>query len=179
MAKKNKESGRSKVEKDLRATVKKLRRRLDSAESAVERWRAKATKHKSRSAAAQAESEELRERLDQAMAARPAQAPTKAAVKTPAKAAVKTPAKAAVKAPAKGATKPAAKASTRASKRPAATPAAKPTARTTAKTSRRPAATRTGPDESWTLSALRAEARSRGLTGYSRESKARLLARLG
>jgi lysophospholipase len=163
MAKKNKKSGRSKVEKDLRATVKKLRRRLDSAESAVERWRAKATKHKSRSAAAQAESEQLRERLDQAMAARPAQAPTKAAVKTPAKAAVKTPAKAAVKAPAKRATKP----------------AAKPTARTTAKTSRRPAATRTGPDESWTLSALRAEARSRGLTGYSRESKARLLARLG
>jgi lysophospholipase len=32
------------------------------------------------------------------------------------------------------------------------------------------------PDESWTVAALRAEARSRGITGYSRKSKAELLA---
>jgi hypothetical protein len=35
-----------------------------------------------------------------------------------------------------------------------------------------------GPDDSWTVTALRAEARSRGLAGYSRKSKAELLAAL-
>jgi lysophospholipase len=35
-----------------------------------------------------------------------------------------------------------------------------------------------GPDESWTVADLRAEARKRGLTGYSRKSKAELLAEL-
>jgi hypothetical protein len=35
-----------------------------------------------------------------------------------------------------------------------------------------------GPDDSWTLAALRAEARTRGLTGYSRKTKADLLAEL-
>ncbi|MCY7401360.1 MAG: hypothetical protein LH477_10440 [Nocardioides sp.] len=34
------------------------------------------------------------------------------------------------------------------------------------------------PDDSWTLTALRAEARSRGLAGYSRKPKADLLAEL-
>ena len=35
-----------------------------------------------------------------------------------------------------------------------------------------------GPDESWTVPALRAEAKKRGLTGYSRKTKAQLLAEL-
>ncbi|UDY24945.1 hypothetical protein [Nocardioides sp. Kera G14] len=35
-----------------------------------------------------------------------------------------------------------------------------------------------GPDETWTLAALRAEAKERGVTGYSRKSKAELLALL-
>ncbi len=35
-----------------------------------------------------------------------------------------------------------------------------------------------GPDESWTVAALRAEAKKRGLTGYSRKTKAQLLAEL-
>jgi predicted membrane-bound mannosyltransferase len=34
------------------------------------------------------------------------------------------------------------------------------------------------PDESWTVTALRAEARRRGVTGYSRKTKAQLLADL-
>jgi hypothetical protein len=34
------------------------------------------------------------------------------------------------------------------------------------------------PDDSWTLTALRAEARARGLAGYSRKPKAELLAEL-
>jgi lysophospholipase len=43
-----------------------------------------------------------------------------------------------------------------------------------------PGAPRAGsrPDDSWTVTALRAEARRRGLTGYSRKSKADLLAEL-
>jgi chromosome segregation ATPase len=40
------------------------------------------------------------------------------------------------------------------------------------------AATPTEPDESWTVTALRAEARKRGLAGYSRKTKAELLAEL-
>jgi lysophospholipase len=35
-----------------------------------------------------------------------------------------------------------------------------------------------GPDDSWTVADLRAEAKKRGLTGYSRKSKAELLAEL-
>jgi hypothetical protein len=35
------------------------------------------------------------------------------------------------------------------------------------------------PDESWTVADLRAEAKKRGLTGYSRKSKAELLRELG
>jgi hypothetical protein len=41
-----------------------------------------------------------------------------------------------------------------------------------------PPAAAVGPDESWTVSDLRAEAKKRGLTGYSRKSKAELLAQL-
>jgi lysophospholipase len=36
----------------------------------------------------------------------------------------------------------------------------------------------TGPDDSWTVADLRAEAKRRGLTGYSRKTKAELLAQL-
>ncbi len=35
------------------------------------------------------------------------------------------------------------------------------------------------PDDSWTVAQLRAEARTRGLTGLSRKTKAELLAALG
>jgi hypothetical protein len=52
---------------------------------------------------------------------------------------------------------------------------------TSASPSSVPAASPSGPsspDESWTVAALRAEARKRGLTGYSRKTKAELLAEL-
>lgn len=42
----------------------------------------------------------------------------------------------------------------------------------------RPAQDVTGPDESWTVVALKDEARARGLTGFSRLSKSELLATL-
>lgn len=41
-----------------------------------------------------------------------------------------------------------------------------------------PAPRAAGPDESWTVARLRAEAKARGLTGYSRKTKAELLADL-
>ena len=36
-----------------------------------------------------------------------------------------------------------------------------------------------GPDDTWTVADLRAEAKRRGMTGYSRKTKAELLAELG
>ncbi|MFZ2012515.1 MAG: hypothetical protein WAV00_01680 [Nocardioides sp.] len=39
-------------------------------------------------------------------------------------------------------------------------------------------ARRTAPDESWTVTQLRAEARAKGVPGYSRQTKAQLLAAL-
>jgi chromosome segregation ATPase len=41
-----------------------------------------------------------------------------------------------------------------------------------------PASGAAGPDESWTVTRLRAEARTRGVAGYSRKTKAQLLADL-
>ena len=50
-------------------------------------------------------------------------------------------------------------------------PARRPGPRTTPETA-------AGPDESWTVTRLRAEARARGIAGYSRKTKAQLLADL-
>lgn len=41
-----------------------------------------------------------------------------------------------------------------------------------------PSGTAAGPDDSWTVSDLKSEAKRRGLTGYSRMNKAELLAHL-
>ena len=51
---------------------------------------------------------------------------------------------------------------------PAATPTPAPT----------PTGRATGPDDSWTVTRLRAEARARGVVGYSRKTKAQLIADL-
>jgi hypothetical protein len=158
-----KKSGKSDgAVKDLKAKVAKLRRRLDTAEVAIDRWRSKARKHKANAASAQAETERLRKRLDRetAPAAPATSAPRKTATKTtPRKAATKT-------APKKAATKRAKSPA----KRPATSPAARPAAG--------PSAAGGAPDATWTLSALRAEAKRRQLTGYSRATKAQLLTRL-
>ena len=44
--------------------------------------------------------------------------------------------------------------------------------------SRAPSSTPSAPDDSWTVADLRAEAKQRGLTGYSRKTKAQLVAEL-
>jgi hypothetical protein len=56
--------------------------------------------------------------------------------------------------------------------RAAPTPATPSAASTTASTNA------SAPDDSWTVADLRAEAKKRGLTGYSRKTKAQLLAEL-
>ena len=66
----------------------------------------------------------------------------------------------------------------RAASAPAATtPAAAPKAAVPAPTAQAtpPPRRATTPDDSWTVTALRAEARSRGVAGYSRKSKDQLL----
>jgi hypothetical protein len=159
-----KKSGKSDgAVKDLKAKVAKLRRRLDTAEVAIDRWRSKARKHKANAASAQAETERLRKRLDRetAPSAPATSAPRKTATKTaPRKATTKT-------TPKKPATKTAPR---KAAKRPSTSPAARPAAG--------PSAADGAPDATWTLSALRAEAKRRQLTGYSRATKAQLLTRL-
>jgi hypothetical protein len=49
---------------------------------------------------------------------------------------------------------------------------------TSSAASRTASSAASGPDDSWTVADLRAEAKKRGLTGYSRKSKADLLAEL-
>jgi hypothetical protein len=137
-----------KAERELKATVKKLRRRLDSAESATERWRGKAKKHKANAAKATAESGRLRKRLEATSAEKAGSKQAPAATVGPARSAPASKAPGAKRAPAE-------------------------------KAAAGPAFVRsTAPDATWTLAALRAEARARGLSGYSRSSKAALLAQL-
>ena len=158
--KKSGSSSSSKAEKKLQRTVEKLSRRLDAAEADAKQWRKKAKKHQEVASGAKDESSRLRKRLDKATVPEQAATPPPV-VAAPAK---KAPAKKtapAKKAPAKKAT---------AKKAPAKkAPAKKAPAKT---------ASAGGPDATWTLTALRAEARSRGLSGYSRASKSQLLARL-
>lgn len=132
MAKKKKSGKTPKAERELKATVKKLRSRLDAAESATDRWRDKARKHKANAATATAESGRLRKRLEKGSAE----------------------------------SGPATKAADPKSGRPRKAAAKTPAARSDT------------PDATWTLAALRAEARTRGLSGYSRSTKAQLLVRL-
>ena len=116
------------AEKDLRAQVGKLQKRLDRATKSADRWKAKARKAQASSAKAEKRVVKLTKRLD-----RPSSSdaqPTRSA---------------------------------------GPTPAVQP----------RPlAAVPSGPDETWTLAALKDEARTRKVTGFSRMSKADLLAAL-
>jgi hypothetical protein len=113
----SKKSGATK--KDLKASVKKLRAKLDRADAKAERWKGVARRHEKAAAEAQATVKELRKRLDEASSAGSG---TEAEPETAA-----------------------------------------------------PASPSAAPDESWTVVRLRAEARSRGLTGFSGKSKAELL----
>jgi hypothetical protein len=105
------------TEKDLRAKAEKLRSKLDRAEAKAQRWKGVARRHEKAANESRATVKKLRKRLD--------------------------------------------KASSEGSVPEAAAPAAVSSA--------------AGPDETWTVVRLRAEARSRGLTGLSGKSKAELL----
>jgi hypothetical protein len=136
------------AERELKAEIKKLKARLAAAEKSAETWKARAKENKSSAAGAKSELSGLRRSLKKA------EASTKK-WKDRAKAALPL-APAAPAAPA---------ASTAAAAEPAPVEIMAPT-------------TPSMPDDTWTLTALRAEARARKLPGYSRKSKADLLAEL-
>jgi hypothetical protein len=127
-------------DKDLKATVEKLRSRLDKAEASAKRWKKEARRQKQAAAQSDRQVKKLSKRLDKA--SRPAESPedgSRPKVVTP-QVVVNPEAASATDAPASAAI---------------------------------------SPDATWTVLQLRAEARSRGLTGLSRKSKAELLSALG
>jgi len=107
------------TDKQLKGEVKKLRVKLERAGAKVERWKKRARRSEKDAADSRATVKKLRKRLENASAA--------------------------------------------------AAPQALPTAAAAS------AETSGNPDETWTVVRLRAEARSRGLTGLSGKSKAQLL----
>ena len=127
-------------DKDLKATVKKLRARLDKAEASAKRWKKEARLQKEAAARSDRQVKKLSKRLDKA--SRPVES-------------------------AEGGTRP-----------KVARPQVivNPDAPSTTDA---PASAASSPDATWTVLQLRAEARSRGLTGLSRKSKAELLTALG
>jgi hypothetical protein len=161
------------AEKQLKATVKKLRAQLAVAEKSAEKWKSRAKDHKSVAVGAKSELTAMRRRLDKAEAN---------VAKWKERAQAKAPTTAGLLAPPKDG---APKAATSAPSPVAAPPASPVTAPTAAQSAPRNVVTSAAPssgarpDDSWTVTALRAEARSRGVVGYSRKTKAQLLADLG
>jgi hypothetical protein len=138
------------AERELKAEIKKLKARLAAAEKSAETWKERAKDHKSSAAGANSELSAMRRSLKKA------EASTKK-WKDRAKAALAS--------------------SSAAAAAPVAAPAA--AAADPAPVEIMAPTTPSTPDETWTLTALRAEARARKLPGYSRKSKADLLAELG
>lgn len=160
MAKKTK-AKKSTVEKDLRAKLKKVRAQLSVAEKSAEKWKHRARKQQKDAASLTSELTAVRRRAAKAeSAAEKWKGRATSAGTTPA---------AAPKAEAPKAEAPKAAAPKAAAPAPAA-PAASSQAASPGRA--------TTPDDSWTVTALRAEARSRGVAGYSRKTKAQLLADL-
>jgi hypothetical protein len=127
-------------DKDLKATVKKLRTRLDKAEASAKRWKKEARRQQEAAARSDRQVQKLSKRLDKASrAAESSEVGTRPKVVIPQ--VVVNP------------------------EAPSMTDA--------------PATAAISPDATWTVLELRAEARSRGLTGLSRKSKAELLSALG
>lgn len=134
------------AEKQLKATVKKLRSKLDRADAREERLRSKAARLEETATELEAQVKKLKKRNKRLeKTARPAERQKSAVTKEPSIVPE------------------------------AATPPLATVDPSLADTSQ-PAA---GPDASWTVVQLRAEARSRGLTGLSGKSKAQLLDALG
>jgi hypothetical protein len=149
MAKKQK-SASSSAEKQLKAAVKKLKSQLAAAEKSAEKWKARAQDRKAVASSIKAELAGVRRRLEKAEASvlKWKDRASQPVARTHL-AAVPDPAPTAVVADA----------------------GADPVTGAVTGTS-------TVPDESWTVTALRAEARSRGISNYSRKSKAELVAEL-
>ena len=154
MAKKKNASASRAADKELIAKLTKARAKREEAEASAQKWKKRAQARRKDVKRLQAELDDVRRQL----------ATAEASVRGAAGATTTAPAK---KAPARKA--PARKA-------PAKKSPAKKAPVTRAGTRSRGQAARA--DDSWTLTALRAEARSRGLAGYSRKSKAQLLAAL-
>jgi len=149
MAKKKKASASRAADKELIAKLTKARAKREEAEASAQKWKKRAKARRKEVKGLQAELDDVRRQL----------ATAEASVRGAAGATTTAPAK---KAPAR--------------KAPAKKSPAKKAPVTRAGTRSRGQAARA--DDSWTLTALRAEARSRGLAGYSRKSKAQLLAAL-
>ena len=132
MAKKKQRSGAESAERQLKATVKKLKAQLAGAEKSAEKWKARAKEQQSKAAGTRSELTATRRRLAKAEA-RASKWKGRARAALVAGAPVPPPAVAG-----RSAT----------------------------------------PDDTWTVTALRAEARTRGLPGYSRKTKVQLLAEL-
>ena len=132
MAKKKQRSEAESAEKQLKATVKKLKSQLAGAEKSAEKWKARAKEQESKAAGTRSELTAARRRLTKAEAR-------------------------------------AAKWKDRARAAPAVVAPVPPPA---------VAGRSATPDDTWTVTALRAEARTRGLPGYSRKTKVQLLADL-
>jgi len=141
------------AEKELKAQVKKLRSRLEASDAKVARWKKKADRFEKAAAASQAEAKKLKKRNRRLeRVSQPAETPSAAAVDEPAE----LPGLEVVDEP---------------------TTDLSPDLSTDLSTE--PSDSGSAPDASWTVVQLRAEARSRGLTGLSGKSKAELLAALG
>ncbi len=177
MAKKTLRSAAGAAEDQLKAGAKKLQAQLGTVEKAAGKLATKAKERLPAPADVKPDLPGVRRRLRKATATvakrtgrtapQAARGETAAATQTTAKKAPTT-TSAGKKAPAKKA--PATKASSKkASSKKAATKAAPGTAATP---------TRAAPNGSWTVADLRAEAKRRGLTGYSSKTKAQLLAQL-
>lgn len=139
------------ITKKLEARVKKLEAAVESAEAKTAQWKKKAKKDRADAAASSTKVSQLEKKLEKARRSAP-----KASV------GVSRP----TLAVAPDAPDQSAEAAAPAEVAPQVESV--PTAASTA-----------GPDDSWTVTALRAEARTRGIAGYSRKTKAELLSALG
>jgi predicted nucleic acid-binding Zn-ribbon protein len=164
MAKQKKSTTRA-AEKELTAKLAKARTKRKEAEASEQKWKKRAKALRQDVTGLQTELDDVGRRLATAEASlRGAGATTGTTAPATRAAATKAAAK---RAPAK---------KTPAKKTPAKKTPAKKAPAKKAETPARSGSVR--PDDSWTVTALRAEARSRGLAGYSRKTKDQLLAEL-
>ena len=147
------------ADKDLKKTVKKLRSQRDRADAKAEKWKKKARKLEKSAAQSDAQVKKLTKRLDKATRTSKDSTvgDTSSSTVAPIPAVAAEPADVPEAVDMDGIDTEATQGEGIDTEAPDASEAA------------------VGPDESWTVVQLRAEARSRGLTGLSGKSKAQLL----